>query len=236
MKTAAYLLALLLISGCSSKQKPPQVLIVAIDTSASIEPEARDQAFAAIERLPSRMHRGDTLIVMPITGDAENDLQGRIIRLTLPVNRKPYDQDLRKATARFNANIRELRNHAPDAHSDILGTFKAIAEEKTTLTTGEVRVVVLSDFIQDNAVADFNTSAELSSPTRARLLADRLAKQYRPDLRAASVSLGVLRSRDLARLHTLRRESIECFWRKFLALTEGDSNIISDGTGIMEQR
>ena len=69
-------------------------LVYLVDISASIKPRALKDAFRAIRIEAARLQRGDRISVIPITGDAENDAQGRILRMTVPEKRQPYNQDL----------------------------------------------------------------------------------------------------------------------------------------------
>ena len=55
----------------------PKASIVVIDTSLSITPRAEKAALDAVQNQISHMQRGDTLILVPITGDAANDAGGR---------------------------------------------------------------------------------------------------------------------------------------------------------------
>jgi len=43
--------------------------------------KARTQAFAALQEAFKHLHRGDELIVIPVTGDAVTEGQGQILRL-----------------------------------------------------------------------------------------------------------------------------------------------------------
>ena len=103
-------LALLLATAaCERKTPPARQVIALIDVSASIEPEAQQSAFQALENIASRLRRGDSLVVIPITGDAGNESQGRILRLTLAERREAYDQDLRRAAANLRRSLEETK-------------------------------------------------------------------------------------------------------------------------------
>src|ERR1700728_1745153 len=88
---------LILLAGCS--HPVPKVRIDVLDTSLSITPRAEHAAENAILDKISRLGRGDRLIVIPITGDAQNDAGGRILRLVAPSERQAYDNDLRRFQA-----------------------------------------------------------------------------------------------------------------------------------------
>src|SRR5258706_6751948 len=69
-------------------------LVFLIDVSASIDKQAQQQAFEAVLKTIREANRGDAISVIPITGDAETQAQGSILRLRVPENRSAYDQDL----------------------------------------------------------------------------------------------------------------------------------------------
>jgi hypothetical protein len=67
---------MILIAGCV--HPIPKVTVDVLDTSLSITPRAEHAAETAILDQIVRLGRGDQLILIPITGDAENDARGRI--------------------------------------------------------------------------------------------------------------------------------------------------------------
>src|SRR5580698_2704140 len=88
---------LLLLAGCS--QRVPQATVEVIDTSMSITPRAERAAQTAVGNQILHMGRGDRLILIPITGDAQNDAGGRVLRMIAPIERQAYDNDLRRFQA-----------------------------------------------------------------------------------------------------------------------------------------
>ena len=90
----AVVLALL---ACGRKAPQPRQIINLMDASASIEPEAQQLGFQSLQKVVSSLRRGDSLTVIPVTGDAGNDTEGHILRITLAERRETYDQDLRRA-------------------------------------------------------------------------------------------------------------------------------------------
>src|ERR1700719_999406 len=90
--SAEIAVSLLLLVACS--HRTPQATVEVIDTSISITPRAEKAAFDAVLNQIAHMQRGDTLVIIPITGDAANDAGGRILRLSAPTQRETYDTDL----------------------------------------------------------------------------------------------------------------------------------------------
>ena len=85
---------LFLVPGCA--HRVPEATIEVIDTSLSITPRAEKAALDAVQNQIAHMKRGDTLVLIPITGDATNDTGGRVLRLSAPIERETYDADLRR--------------------------------------------------------------------------------------------------------------------------------------------
>ena len=81
------------VTGCSHQM--PTATVELIDTSLSITPHAEAAALDAVKGQISSLGRGDTLILIPITGDAENDTGCHILHLQAPTTREPYDAGVR---------------------------------------------------------------------------------------------------------------------------------------------
>ena len=120
---------LLFVTACS--HRAPVVTVEVIDTSMSITLRAECAARSAVGNQISRMGRGDRLVLIPITGDAQNDAGGRVLRLTAPTEREPYDTDLRRfqseAQKQFAAWAASLDPH--QTRTAILGTLDAARQE-----------------------------------------------------------------------------------------------------------
>ena len=150
---AAISLISLLAIGCSRSQRQHLAIAYVIDMTASVDNEAIMQAFAAIQPLLNNktLKRGDSITIIPITGDTLTETQGKIIRIHLPENREVYDSDLAKLAADVQERLQKMQSEAtanPYQHSDILGAADLAAEELST-EKGNVRkvIVILSDFI-----------------------------------------------------------------------------------------
>jgi hypothetical protein len=170
--------ALALLAGCS--HTVPKVTVDLLDTSLSITPRAEHAAQDAILGQISRMGRGDHLILIPITGDAENDAGGRILRLTAPTQRQAYDNDLRRfqadAKKQYAAWLASLDPH--QMRTDILGTLDVARQEfAAVLKDSDRRLIVLSDFLEDDPASRFVASPQLANPARARTLAVTLRRE-----------------------------------------------------------
>ena len=94
--------SLILLAACS--HPVPRRRSMCSTRVSSITPRAEHAAENAILDQISRMGRGDRLIVIPITGDAENDAGGRILRLVAPTERQAYDNDIRTFQADAKSN------------------------------------------------------------------------------------------------------------------------------------
>jgi hypothetical protein len=233
----AVLVTLLASVGCQRNQRPPLKVVVLLDVSASIEPESESAAFDAVQNVMGRLHRGDSMVVIPITGDAENESQGRIVRFALPQEREAYDQDLRRAVKSLKQVLAEMKTKTlskPGSHTDILGAFRLAAEEiRAGASSKKAVILVLSDLIQDDARFDFNQARAVASPESAKGLAKRLAQESNLRIPNIPIFLGLLRSKDLSRLRHERRQAIQEFWQQYVVAAGARPTLAVDGPGLV---
>jgi hypothetical protein len=230
----AGILPLILLAACTHQMHT--ITVDVIDTSMSITPRAERAVQDAIADQISHMGRGDRLILIPITGDAENDAGGRILRLTAPTVRETYDEDLRRfqagAKKQYSAWAASLDLH--QLHTDILGTLNIARQEFAGIPEDSARrLIVLSDFLEDEPSYRFVNSLELASVARARALAATLRREHAFALQNTQICLGRLESSDFAPLAPERKEAVQSFWTEYL--TEGGTVPVvrSDGAGLL---
>jgi hypothetical protein len=207
-----------------------------IDTSLSITPRAEKVALDAVQKQIIHMQRGDQLVIIPITGDAANDAGGRILRLSAPTQREAYDADLHRfleqAGKQFGAWVASLDQH--QSRTDILGALDAARQELALLPNGmNPKLVIVSDFLEDDGTYSFVSAGSLASPARARELAARLLEQHEFTLQGVPLCLGRLESSDFAPLAAQRKEAVLAFWPAYFAAGGEPTEIQFDGTGIL---
>lgn len=229
---ALSLIAPVFMMGCTSSKHLPMELIVVPDMSASIAPEARQQMFAAIEDVALHLHRGDTLTIIPITGNAEAELQGRTLHYLVPPleDRQAYDADLRKLNAQIKGDLAKLEADAlahPGKYTDILGSLRG-AMKGFSDNTSEKCLIVLSDFIQEDQRLNFRVNTRLAREVDAVKLADSLAvaEGHHPKV---NVVLGRLRSTEFSMLAPRRQAAINAFWEELFS----PAQVREDGTGAL---
>jgi hypothetical protein len=223
-----------LLTGCS--HRAPDATVEVIDTSLSITPRAEKAALDAVQNQIGHMQRGDTLILIPITGDAANDAEGRVLRLSAPTQRETYDTDLRRfheqARKHFAAWVASLEKH--QSRTDILGALDAARQELAVLPNGMNRkLVVVSDFLEDDGTYRFVSAGSLANPGHARDLAAHLREQHGFTLHGVPLCLGRLESSDFAPLAAQRKEAVQAFWTAYFAAGGEPAEIRFDGTGIL---
>jgi len=222
------------VAACS--QHAPVVTVEVIDTSMSITPRAECAAQVAVRNQISRMGRGDRLILIPITGDAENDAGGRILRLAAPTNRESYDTDLRRfqsdAQKRFVAWAASLDPH--QTRTDILGTLDAARQEFAAVPAGsDRRLIIVSDFIEDESSYRFVSAPQLANVKRAKALALMLRSERQFRLANVPICLGRLESSDFAPLSPQRKDAVQAFWAAYLTDKDRRPEMHFDGTGML---
>jgi len=211
--------ALCLVLGCHNNQSKSTCTVALLDISGSIYPEEVDREFAEMQALADNMHRGDELILIPIMGNARNDTPGHIVRLVAPQARATFDSDLVAFRKRANTQITGMKDWAKRntaSHTDILGTLEIAGQQSDQTQGNNTRLIVLSDFIEDDDKLNFSRDRPLASVVATRELADGLAQHRAHPLRAAVVSLERLRSRDSVALSNERLNTVDVFWKEFL--------------------
>lgn len=233
---AMVLVALLCISCGPEKQRLAIAFVV--DLTGSIEQEAIQEALGSLGPLfdSKKLRRGDSIYIIPITGDTLTQSQGKILRIHLNENRQVYDSDLTNLATEVKEKLERMQAEAtanPYQHSDILGAADLAAEE-LSIEKGKVRkvIVILSDFIQDDSRSNFNTSPDVANEPAAAELAKKLSTNRTTCFMGTTVYLGFLRSKDLRKMQNARRESMLAFWKAYFADT-GAKSISSaiDGPG-----
>lgn len=210
----------------------PTATVEVIDTSLSVTPRAEKDILDAIQEQIAHLGRGDKLVLIPITGNAENDAGGRILRLQGPTTREPYDADLRgfreNARKQFTAWIATV--HAEPGRTDILGALDAARQELEAFPNGITRrLIVVSDFIEDDGRYRFTSDSALANQARARALATRLRAEHGFTLKKVAVCLGRLESTDYRPLAPNRKEAVNAFWQAYFADQSREPEIHMDG-------
>jgi hypothetical protein len=161
-------------------------------------------------RTPDRNQRGDSLVLIPIAGDTANDAGGRILRLSAPTDREAYDADTRRlreqARKQFAGWVSLIDPH--QSRSDILGALDMARQELAAIPKGsDRRLVVVSDFLEDEPVYRFAIATQLAHPASARVLAATLRAERGFALGNIPVCLGRIESRDFAPLSPERKNA-----------------------------
>lgn len=229
------LLVAALTTGCREERVTVEYFVP--DVSDSITQQGSNATWRVLDTLVKDLHRGDSLVVVPITSDAGNDVSGRSLLITAKDSRhrEALDEDMDEMRAKATQDIETLQRQFranPGADTDLLGTFQVISEEVRSLPHNvQPVVIVFSDFIQDDRQFNFRADPRLESPERATIFASALAKETRYKLNGAFVYLGYIESRDLATLSRRRRQALTAFWLTFLAAQGAQVSVATNGPG-----
>lgn len=214
---AVLVLSIVLCAGCGPVQTPRHVVILP-DFSASIDPGSLDGMLTQIVKRAGSLHRGDSLTVIPITGDADVDIHGLVVRLDLPRERTAYDHDLVERRQTFQKALERLKLSALQGRfekSDIIGTVGIASQEFSAdppRTTKEL--VILSDFVHEEPDLNFQTAPALADKKAARGLAEKIVAAS-STFQHVDVLLAEAKSPVVARLSKPRRAAIKAFWMLF---------------------
>src|ERR1700739_3418689 len=195
----------LLLSGCSRQQHLSKHFVILVDTSASIDARAEEECAHSILKLVEKMDRGDQVTVIPITGDADVQSTGRVLRFQKPVSRTAYDGDLVLFSKQVQKSLADFQSWAishPAGKTDIFGGIRIAAEEFTTMRDDNNRfLVIFSDFIEDDGIVDFKSDTRLLTSRTAAKYARQEARTAFVSGISAPVSMGLLRSKELGKLN-----------------------------------
>ena len=230
----AGVIPVILLAACA--YHAPVATVEIVDTSASITPRAERATLNAVDEQISRLGRGDRLVVIPITDDARNDAPGRILRLQAPTVRESYNADLKRfrndAQTQFTVWVATLDPH--QRRTDILGALNAARQELASLPKEDKRrLIVVSDFLEDDGTYNFVRDRTLANPARARALAARLRAERSFVLSGIDLCLGRLESRDFAPLAEDRKAAVRAFWIAYFAENGPQPEIDFDGAGMV---
>jgi len=177
------------------------------------------------------------LIVVPLTGDTENESSGRVLRIEISAKREVYDEDLRREAAEARKSLEQMAERAmntPSGQTDLLGALAVAGEELSGVPRNHRRfVIVLSDFIQDDGQFNFERDRKLADPATAKALAAKLAAREGRPLEGVRVFLGYLRSHDLGALGRERRAAIRTFWLEYVKRLGATPWCVADGPGLV---
>jgi hypothetical protein len=207
--------------------------VFVIDESKSVPDDARADAHTAVAQNVGQLKRGDELVVIPLTGDAAIDAPGKVQRLRISTERKAYDADLKRANANVRLILEKLREESsahPYLRTDLLGSISLAAEEKRPGET--FNLAIISDMINDTSSINFMTHPALAREESALKFANELMSGHQKVWEGARIFLGQLRSNDLKKLGTERRQAIRAFWIEyFRAGGAVDVVFATDGPG-----
>lgn len=231
-----FVLAVALI-GCG--KRAPQHIIIMPDVSGSIDRESLEQAFKAINEFAGHLQRGDRLTIIPILGDAEAEASGRILRFEIPANRQAYDTDLHDFRSKLSSTLNAMRANAithPELKTDILGSLTLAQQEFQSASEQTKKLlIVLSDFIQDDASLNFGNDRNLADRLHAKKLAERMARISPINLAGVRVYAGFLQSTEYTRMEKSRRNGIAEFWFEYLRQSGTPPHLVADGLGLIKK-
>ena len=240
----ACMVTILIILQTGCPVEPRRHLIVVIDLSDGIEPEARNEVLQRIIDAfkGKKIHRGDSLTIIPVTSDAKTEAPGKVLHFVVKTEseREVNDADLKKVAREVEAQLtllQQLGETSPYKQSDILGAIQIAGEEFSQHRNleEEKELVVLSDMIQHNAVSHFETEKQLITIEAARNYGAAMAQNFGDQFRDVTVQIGLLRSVDLKTISPARREMIEEFWKAYLN-TSGSKSVAFYTDGTMQIR
>jgi hypothetical protein len=214
MKRVALAVVLIMTAvsyGCGDK---PKTTVVLIDATLSIDAAEYERCRHELERLTQRLGRGDRLVLVPITGEPLELLGHRIVNIEIPKERVPYDTNLKKARVEAARRIAQFLAELPTiqaSQTNIIAALRATADQFRSAT--KAQLLCLSDMVEANGDLWFTTAPELTSVKTAEALAERVARKNM--LTGVDVRIGILKSSDLEKMNSTRRDAVMAFWQRY---------------------
>lgn len=230
-------LACMLLAGCARQQHSPSHVVILVDTSGSIEPDAQAQCTGAIAKLVEKSDRGAMITIIPITGDSDVESSGRVLRFSKPLDRTAYDTDLIRFSKEVRQSLKEFQTRVagrPTSKTDILGSIRMASEELRSGAARDGVLIIFSDFIEDDGRVNFKLDRRLRTKTTASQYAVEEAKaSFSTAPIFSRVELALLRSKELRALDRQRRDNIKQFWSEYFKAQGVQTEYMTDGMGIL---
>lgn len=224
-------LSAILTAACGTSKS----LVFIIDFSDSVSVEAREKSFKAMLLEARKLGRGDSITVIPITGDALVETGGKVVELEASEIRKLRDRDLKDFRAEIEWRLAAMRSVVKIyGNTDLLGAIRVANEIMTNLAARNRRatVIILSDLVHSTPTIRFEKDAAFAEPKAATAYAGRLDRSAVGEWSNAEIYLGVLESTDLKKMPAERREAVRLFWEAYF--TRGNASRVvfaTDGPG-----
>lgn len=219
-------IAIFTLTSCGEHKS----FIFVIDLSDSVTQKAREHSFQAIYDSAAKLGRGDTLIIVPITGDAATQTSGNVVRVEASEIRKLRDKDLKEFQAEITNKLEKMQQSSLIyPNTDLFGALR-IANEIAKTQPQDVRVMlfVLSDLLNSTNEIRFEKDALFDDPKKTRELAETKKLEWSN----IEIYCGSLSSTDLARMPPQRRENVRLFWQEYFKLGNAKRiQIATDGIG-----
>ena len=220
------MIPLITLSGCNHES--PTDTVCLLDVSKSITAEGVQTEFREVDGFVDHMHRGDRLVLIPITGNTIGETPGHMLSFTAPTHREPYDHDIIRFQKQAHEHIKAVEDYFtayPSDSTDILGALDVAEQEfgndfadASTLRAKNRTLYIFSDFLEDDGTYRFATDKTLlSAQGRAELSRQLQRERSLSFINAASVYLVWIESTDQKHLRSERQWAIQAFWSAYLA-------------------
>ena len=214
IKLGFFIVISVLLTACGQKKS----LVFVLDYSDSVSANARAESLKAIQLQAKTLGRGDSITVIPVTGDAAVETGGKVLRLEAGEIRRLRDRDLKDFQAEIEQKINLLSGAATYKQTDLLGALRIAQEEAANQRERHRRViiVILSDLVHSTSQIRFEQNAGFAKPESVRPVAEKMSQT---DIwRATEIYLGSLESSDLRKMPTERRQAVGEFWRQYFTI------------------
>lgn len=204
------------LTGCDRKSRTD---IFVVDLSKSITEKARKDTFEKIRDHAKRLERGDSIVVIPVTGDASSQTSGNVIRVKVSNRREAFDNDLNRFYSDLDHKLTAMFDEKNYSNTDLFGALD-VANAEAKLTNGELQEIViflLSDMINSTSEIRFERSGFFEKVDSAKAYAKERIHKKGTNWNVDAVYVGLIESSEMQRMSEARQEAIRAFWEEFFA-------------------
>lgn len=227
---------LIFMTACS-KQKTDYIFV--LDLSDSVTLQSRELTFETIKTRAAQLKRGDTLTVIPVTGDAQTDTTGNVLHLKVDEKRELADADLEEFYTLASQKLTKMQEKSKNyGQTDLLGAWRIVGEEIAVTKKEDRRLIIaiFSDFVHSTREVRFESDAVFANSNTSRIYAEETSKKHFQLTLESEIYLGLLESTDLRKIPNERREAIRAFWQLFFQKSGAKQlQISTDGIGQFEK-
>ena len=219
--------------GSKKDKKPPRVIVIFVDMSASANRARRTVYNKAFEMIYQDLRQGDRVMVGTITSRSYIDFKPavdvEVPKKSVWVNRIQFERNLAGSKEKIRMEVNRLlsKKHGTQ-RTEILNSLNIADTIFHDEKKREKILVILSDMIQDSKEYNFDR-VKVTDNYITRIIRDRQKQNLIPKLDDVKVYVAGASAGD-----TKKFRSIEKFWRRYFVACGADFSLHRYGHSLLE--